>query len=331
MAEQYGPSFDAVRAFAAVARKLSFRGAAAELAIDATVLSRRIARLESRLGVRLLHRTTRKVTLTEAGAMYLRRCEDILARLEDAEAEVSRHASGPTGTLRVALPNVFGQRHIAPLIPEFMSLYPSLRIELTFGDRMADLLDERCDAAVRIGALEGGGDLRVRRLAPIRRFLCASPDYIDRYGEPEQPPDLAGHRILHFSPLQSGEKWRLHGPGGPIELSFSPVLKADNVEVLRLAALAGQGIALLANFVAGEDVAAGRLVPVMKKWSPAQSAVFMVYPNAPFVPQKVRVLSDFLAAKLGARRRASRGEAQHARAVSLAEQTPIATKNAWTL
>lgn len=299
MAEQHGPSFDAVRAFAAVARKLSFRGAAAELAIDATVLSRRIARLESRLGVRLLHRTTRKVTLTEAGAMYLRRCEDILARFEDAEAEVSRHASGPTGRLRVALPNVFGQRHIAPLIPEFMSLYPSLRIELSFDDRMADLLDERCDAAVRIGALEAGGDLRVRRLAPIRRLLCASPAYLGRHGEPERPSDLARHRTLHFSPLQSGEKWRLHGPGGPHEVSLSPVLKADNAEVLRLAALAGQGVALLASFVVSEDIAAGRLVPIMQDWSPAESAASIVYPNAPFVPQKVRVLSGFLAAKLG--------------------------------
>lgn len=298
MAKPYGPSFEAVLAFAAVARRLSFRAAAADLVVDATVLSRRVARLESRLGVRLLQRTTRKVTLTEAGAMYLRRCEDILARLEDAEAEVSRHATGPTGTLRVAVPNVFGQRHIAPLIPEFMSLYPSLRIELTFDDRMTDLLDERCDAAVRIGALEVGGDLRVRRLAPIRRLLCASPAYIDRYGEPEQPRELARHRILHFSPLQSGEKWRLHGPGGSMDVALSPVLKADNVEVLRLAALAGQGIALLASFVASEDLAAGRLVAVMQEWSPAESAAFIVYPNAPFVPQKVRVLTDFLVTKL---------------------------------
>lgn len=291
------PDFDALRGFVAVARRLSFRVAADELAMDATVLSRRIARLEGRLGVRLLQRTTRKVALTEAGALYLQRCEDLLARMADAEAEVSRYASGPTGTLRLALPNLFGQRHIAPLIPAFMASHPALRLELAFSDRMVDLLDPQMDAALRIGTPEAAGELRVRRLAPNRRLVCASPGYLERHGEPREPADLAAHRILHFSPLLGGNSWRLQRADQAVDVPVDPVLRADNVEVLRLAALAGEGVALLATFVAGDDLAAGRLRPVLPAWQPPPSSISLVYPNAPFTPLKVRAFSDFLAAQ----------------------------------
>lgn len=289
--------FDTMRGFAAVARRLSFRAAADELGMDPTVLSRKVARLEARLGVRLLQRTTRKVSLTEAGAVYFQRCDDLLARMADAEAEVSRYASGPTGTLRLALPNLFGQRHIAPLVPEFMARHPALRIELAFSDRMVDLLDLRMDAAIRIGTMAAAGDLRVRRLAPNRRLVCASPAYLARHGAPREPADLAAHRILHFSPFIEGHAWRLDRCGSEVEVPVAPVLCADNVEVLRLAALAGEGIAILATFVAGDDLAAGRLVPVLPAWQPPASTISFVYPNAPFTPQKVRALSDFLGEK----------------------------------
>lgn len=288
---------DTMRGFAAVARRLSFRAAADELGMDPTVLSRRIARLEARLGVRLLQRTTRKVSLTEAGAVYFQRCDDLLARMADAEAEVSRYASGPTGTLRLALPNLFGQRHIAPLIPEFMARHTALRIELSFSDRMVDLLDLRMDAAIRIGTMAAVGDLRIRRLAPNRRLVCASPAYLARHGAPREPADLAAHRILHFSPFIEGHAWRLTRGASEVEVPLAPVLRADNVEVLRLAALAGEGIAVLATFVAGDDLAAGRLVPVLPDWQPPASTISFVYPNAPFTPQKVRALSDFLGEK----------------------------------
>lgn len=288
---------DTMRGFVAVARRLSFRAAADELGMDPTVLSRKVARLEARLGVRLLHRTTRKVSLTEAGAVYFQRCDDLLSRMADAEAEVSRYASGPTGTLRLALPNMFGQRHIAPLVPEFMARHPALRIELAFSDRMVDLLDLRMDAAIRIGSMAAVGDLRIRRLAPNRRLVCASPAYLARHGAPREPADLAAHRILHFSPFIEGNAWRLARGGSEVEVPVAPVLCADNVEVLRLAALAGEGIAILATFVAGDDLAAGRLVPVLPAWQPPASTISFVYPNAPFTPQKVRALSDFLGEK----------------------------------
>lgn len=294
---QQSTDFETMRGFATVARRLSFRVAAEELAIDPTVLSRKVARLEARLGVRLLQRTTRKVTLTEAGAVYFQRCDDLLSRLADAEAEVSRYASGPTGTLRLALPNLFGQRHIAPLIPEFMARYPELRIELAFSDRMMDLLDLQMDAAIRIGTPDAAGDLRVRKLAPNCRLVCASPAYLKRHTEPQEPADLSSHRILHFSPFLEGHTWRLVKGRSEIEVPVDPILAADNVEAIRLAALAGEGIAIMATFVAGDDLAAGRLVPILTQWHLPESTISLAYPNAPFTPQKVRALSTFLGEK----------------------------------
>lgn len=285
---------ESLREFAAVARRMSFRAAAAELAVDPTVLSRRIARLEARLGVRLLHRTTRRVGLTEAGAVFLSRCEDVLTRLADAEAEVSGLGARPVGTLRLAVPNVFGQREIAPLLPDFMARHPELKLDVTFSDRMTDLVDAGIDVAVRIGARQAGGDLVVRRLVSNPRLLCASPAYLDRFGTPSHPSDLSKHRILHFSPLLDGEIWRLRGPEGVFEASLDPVMRSDNVEALRSAALAGQGIAMFAMFVAGSDLAAGDLMAVLPAWRPPESEVSVVYPHSRFVPRKVRVLVDFL-------------------------------------
>lgn len=300
MTEDQTNSFQTIDEFAAVAQRLSFRAAAAELGIDLTVLSRRIARLEARLGVRLLHRTTRKVTLTEAGALYQRRCDDLLSRLSDAQAEVSRYAAGPTGTLRLALPNVFGQKHIAPLIPDFMALYPDLRIELTFTDRMSDLLDENLDAAVRIGALQAGGDLRIRNLAPNNRTMCAAPEYLSTHGEPTNPRSFSPPHPALFAPVGREQLESKRPGGGALEVVVSPVLRADNVEVLRLAALAGQGIATLADFIAADDLRAGRLVAVLSDWKLPPSTISIVYPNAPFMPQKVRAICDFLAGRFGA-------------------------------
>jgi DNA-binding transcriptional LysR family regulator len=287
------PSFDTIREFVVLARRRSFRGAAAELGIDKTVLSRRISRLEQRLGVRLLHRTTRNVTVTEAGIVYLRSCEDLLSRLSDAEAEVSRYASAPTGLLRLGLPNGFGQRCIAPLIPDFMAAYPDLRLELMFSDRMVDLVDHHLDAAVRIGALQAGGDLKAKSLMPIRRLLCAAPAYLARQGEPHRPEDLARHHLLHFSPLLAGPVWRLVGQTMK-EIAIDPILSADNVEMLRLAAKAARGIVLIAEFAVEEELASGDLVPVLAGWEVPSSTASLVYPDAPFVPQKVRALADFL-------------------------------------
>ncbi|MBB3104387.1 LysR family transcriptional regulator [Azomonas macrocytogenes] len=287
-------STEALVEFVTVARHLNFARAAGDLRLHPSVLSRRIRRLEDRLGVRLLDRDTRSVALTEAGSALLARALDVLDRINDAEAEVSRFASEPEGTLRLSVPNLFGQIRIAPHLPEFMRRYPKLRLEISFQDGFVDLIVHRFDAAVRIGALEDGNDLRVRRLAENRRVICASPSYLARYGTPTHPSDLQHHRTLHFTPLLSGTSWRLKGSGGEIDVHVNPILATDNIVALLHAALAGEGIAILGTFIAEADLESGRLVPILEPYHPAESVVSIVYPNAPHVPRKVHAVIEFL-------------------------------------
>lgn len=287
-------STSALLEFAAVARHLSFVQAARELGLHPSVLSRRIQALEQRLGVRLLQRDTRRVSLTEAGHALLGRTLDILTRLDDARAEVSRYSAEATGTLRLALPNLFGQLQVAPLLPAFMRQHPGLRLDLSFNDRLVDLVEHNIDAAIRIGALEAGGDYQVRRIADNHRVICAAPAYIASHGAPGTPAELAGHRILHFSPLFGGTTWRLKGAGAEVKVALDPVMSSDNVEALRYAALAGEGIALLATFAAWQDLAAGRLVPLLPDYRLPESTISIIYPHAPYLPRKVRAFIDFM-------------------------------------
>ncbi len=200
--------------------------------------------------------------------------------------------------LRVTLPNLYGQLRVAPLLPEFMRRYPRLKLELSFDDRYVDLVARRADVGVRIGNLQTG-DYVARKLAPNTRFLCASSDYLHRFGRPTEIADLSRHACLHFSPLMEESRWRLSHNGRKLEVPIDPVLRADNAEALRQAALGGQGIALLADFLVEEDIKAGRLVQVLPEWIIAESWVFAVYPHARFLPMKTRVFVDFLAENIG--------------------------------
>lgn len=288
----------AMRGFVAVARKLSFAEAADTLDISASALSRRVGQLERTLGCRLLQRTTRSVALTEAGAAYLDRCLDVLSRVEEAEAAVSAFTREPQGVLRVALPNLYGQRCIAPLLPIFMERHPGLRLELSLSDRFVDLIDERFDVGVRIGDLQTG-DYVARKLAPNKRVLCASPAYLEKHGAPGDVVDLGTHRCLHFQPLRAGDVWRLQRGARHVELPIEPALSADNAEVLRQAVLTGSGVALLATFLIDDDLEAGRLIRILPEWSVEESWVWAVFPNARFLPKKTRLFVDFLVEQLG--------------------------------
>ena len=283
----------ALEEFSAAARHLSFAKAAAELGMHPSVFSRRIKDLEKQLSVRLFDRDTRRVTLTDAGAVLLEHAREIHTRLNDASTAIAALASKPAGTLRLTVPILFGQLHIAPLIPKLLARHPDLKMELTFSDKYEDLAQSGFDAAVRIGALEAGGNLRVRKLAPNHRILCASPAYLAAAGTPRHPSDLAQHRLLSFRPI-ARQVWRLRGPGGVIDVAVDPVLTADNMEPLRRAAVAGAGIAILAAFGAAKDLADGRLVPVFRDYHPLESTISVVYRDAPHLPRRVRVLIDFL-------------------------------------
>jgi DNA-binding transcriptional LysR family regulator len=280
--------------FVALARHLNFTHAAEELHLHPSMLSQRLKALEQQLGARLVERDTHRVALTDAGQILLRHAQDILDRLTEAEALVAARHGTPIGTLRLAVPNMFGQLRLAPLIPKLMARYPALRIELSFTDRFLDLAETGHDAAVRIGAREVGGNLKVRRLASNQRLLCAAPAYLAAHGTPATPAELERHCHLHFAPQLGGPCWRLKGPNGLIEVPLEPILTADNIEALRQAALAGRGIGMFGTFVAGDDLRAGRLIPVLRGYPPVESEVSVVYRNAPLVPMRIRVLVDFL-------------------------------------
>ena len=252
----------AMRAFAMVGTGQSFVGAARELGLSAGAISRRIAQLEEHLGCRLLHRTTRRVSLTEAGGVYLSECRQLLARIDEADAALSNYADSPRGTLRITLPNLYGQRCIAPLLPKFMARYPNLHLEIAFDDRFVDLVANRIDVGVRIGDLQNG-DYAGRRLVVNRRTLCAASDYLARMGTPATVEDLQNHACLHFAPLLNGTVWRFQKGAQTVDVRIDPVLQSDNAEALRQAALGGRGIALLADFIIAEDVALERLHPVL--------------------------------------------------------------------
>ena len=283
----------AMIAFVAVADRSSYADAAASLELSASTLSRKVTQLEERLGCRLFHRTTRQVVLTQAGESYLACCRAVIEQADAADAAAAAHAIEPSGTLRVGLPNLYGQRRIAPLLPAFLARHPRVSLHLEFDDRYADLIDRRLDVAVRIG-IDLAGDYKTRKLAPNPRHICASPDYIARCGAPQGPRDISNHDCLHFSPLTEQRRWRLSRNGRSIEQPVKAVMISDNAEALRLAAVAGLGLALLAEFVVADDLRSGRLVPVLSEWTVAESAVCIVYPNAGYLPLKTRAFIDYL-------------------------------------
>jgi DNA-binding transcriptional LysR family regulator len=288
----------ALESFAAVARRLSFVAASDELGVSASALSRRIAQLEASLGTRLFQRTTRQVSLTEAGMVYLRYVIEALEQIADGHAAVSNFTTEPTGRLRVALPNLFGQLQVAPRLPNFLRQNPKISFELSFSDWTVDLVSEGYDVAVRVGTLESS-NLVARRLAPNRRLLCASPDYLAHHGEPTDPQELVNHACLQLSTYRSHDHWRLQRDNETVDVAIAPVIRADNSEALRQAAVAGCGITLMPTFIIGEDLRAGRLVQILPAWGGTRSWVWAVYPDAHFLPLKVRAFVDFLIAEFG--------------------------------
>ena len=285
--------FESIRSFVVVAQKLSFVEAADTLRIDPSSLSRRIRRLEKTLGTRLFNRNTRHVVLTEAGAIYLERCLDILVRLDEADATISSLSTDPRGLLSLTLPVTFGQRHIAPILPEFLALYPRINLDLFFTDRFVDLLKENVDVAIRIGKLRDS-QLIARKLVPNRRVLCASLDYLNSYGYPDKPEDLEQHNCLIFSSLATSDTWHLSNGEKQVIVPVKGRIRSDNAEVLYQAALAGYGIGLLATFIVGEALRCGRLLTVLDEWTTPETHIFAVFGPGRYIPSKIQVFVDFL-------------------------------------
>ena len=289
---------DDMLAFIKVVDAKSFTAAADRLNLSKSVVSRRIADLENRLGARLLNRTTRKLSLTEVGQAFFERCTRILSDLDEAERAVADLHAAPRGRLRVNAPLSFGLLHLAGAVAEFMERYPAIEVDIDLNDRYVDLFDEGYDVAVRIGRLRDSS-LIARRLAPNRRVVCASPAYIEAHGAPRVPEDLAQHRCLLYTNVPTAEQWQFKVDGETRVVRVNGCLRANNGDILLAAAIAGHGVVVAPTFMCGEALASGDLRCLLSDYTFSDSAVHAVYPQNRHLSPKVRAFVDFLAARFG--------------------------------
>lgn len=296
--EAQDATIDELRAFVAIAHHGSFASAARTLGRDTSVLSRRINALERRLGTRLLARSTRAVTLTEAGEHYYRRVQTVLEELEAANREVSDLAVTPRGVLRVTMPLSFGRRWIVPLLPDFMAKYPDVRVDARFSDRYVDLISEGFDLAVRIGQLDNSGQVS-RRIGTYRTMLLASPDYLSRRGTPRQPEELVRHDCLSFAGNYTWPRWPLTKDGKRCFIETNGSFISDSADILVDAAAAGLGIILAPDWHVFDHLRRGELIEILPGWSAANDGpVSIVMPPSRIIPAKSRAFIEMVSEQL---------------------------------
>lgn len=279
--------------FARVVEAKSFSAAARELGLSKSVVSKQVTRLEKSVGARLLNRTTRAMSLTEAGTVLYDFCARIVEELDQARHAMGLLHSAPRGLLRISASVAFGTMHIAPALPEFLARHPEVRIDMVIADRFVDLAEEGFDLAIRI-AQDPGQNLVARRLAAVHRKICATPGYFALHGIPESPADLERLNCLTYTHFNPQDPWRLRGPAGDISVAASGNLRLNDDEALSKAVLAGLGVALLPTFIVGEDLQSGRLQSVLSDYVPLERQVYAVYLPNRHLPAKVRAFIDFL-------------------------------------
>lgn len=290
--------FDEMNNFVRVVEAGSISQAAGQLDVAKSGVSRRLAELEKRLGVRLLNRTTRRSSLTEAGRSYYEGAVKLLADVAELDALVADRESSLEGRLRLAAPLSFGLAHLAPAIEEFARSHPAVVIDIDFSDRQVDLVAHGIDLGIRIAELRDSS-LKARRICPIRLMLCASPDYLEQNGTPRVPADLREHRILHYD-IGGGPVLRLtDGRGGEEPVAIRPRLVANNGDFLRDMAVAGHGIILTPAFISWQAVAAGRLVPLLREYWPRPLNAYAVYPQSRYLSRRARIFIEFLVQRFG--------------------------------
>ncbi len=282
-----------MKTFNAVVDAGSFVKAADALAMSKAAVSRYVVDMETRLGVRLLQRTTRRLSLTEEGQIFYARSKELLAELAEAEEEITSLSDAASGLLRVNAPFTFGVLHLAPLWGAFRVLHPKVKLEVSLADRLVDLVEEGYDVAIRIASLENSS-LVSKRLATTRMVLCASPQYLKLSGAPTQPSELADHAVISYSYWSTRDEWHFEGPQGPVSVKTNPCIHTNNGDTCRAAALAGQGIILQPSFLVGADLASGALLELMPEFRSLTLGIYAVYPSRKHVSPKVRALIDFL-------------------------------------
>lgn len=282
-----------VSSFLAVVRAGSFVGAAEATGLSKAAVSRHVAELEESLGVRLLHRTTRRLSLTDDGQRFHARANELAAAMEELEAETASRGGEAMGLLRINAPTTFDNLHLAPLWPRFTAANPKVSLDITLNDRLVDLVDEGYDLAIRITNM-ASSQLVSRQLATTRIVLCASPGYLALHGTPTQPQELAKHQVLAYRYWSGGDDWRFDGPGGAVTVRVNPRIRTNSGDTCRAAALEDQGIVLQPDFLVGDDLNRGTLVELMPQYRSVELGIHAVYPSRKHLPMKTRRLVDFL-------------------------------------
>ncbi len=288
----------AMRVFSAVVDAGSFAGAADTLDLSRGMATRYVAQLEAHLGVRLLNRTTRRLSLTEAGSDAYQRAAQILAMVEEAETSAAQGASVPRGTLRVSAPVAFGAKHLGAAITEYLARHPEVAIDMSLNDRVVDLVEEGFDLAIRVAAEIDPG-LVARKLTRARILACASPGYLKKHGAPKSPAELAQRNCLAYTYSVLQNDWRFRKKGAERSVRVSGNFRSNNGDILVNAAVAGLGVVIQPSFLAFEALRRRELVRILPDWEADELTVFAVYPHRKFLPPKVRSFIDFLAERFG--------------------------------
>ncbi|MEX2515799.1 MAG: LysR family transcriptional regulator [Gammaproteobacteria bacterium] len=287
-----------LQVFSHVARGGSFAAAARDMNMSRAMVSKHVMQLESDLGVRLLNRNTRQVSLTEAGAEYLERLGHILAELDDAELALTTLNTEPRGLLRLNAPPSFGAFHLVPLLAEFMQAYPNVHVEMKLTDRAADVVEEGFDLAIEVGRL-ADSSLVARVLAHSRLVICGSPDYLRKHGTPQTPEDLANHNCLTSSRFPPRDEWPLRSPDGDRLHKVSGTFRSNIGDAVHRMAVQGLGLTMLPTYMVGQDLKKGRMQAVLTEYEPTPYMIAALYPDRRYLPAKVRSLMDFLVEKIG--------------------------------
>jgi DNA-binding transcriptional LysR family regulator len=284
--------------FVAVVDAGSFVGAAEATGLSKAAVSRHVGELEKRLGVRLLQRTTRRLSLTEEGRLFFERAKELLESIDEAESQLTLRKGEARGVIRVNAPLTYGALHLAPLWGPFADANPKVSLDITLSDRVVDLVDEGYDLAIRITRIPDSS-LVTRRLASTRMVLCASPAYLDRHGTPAHPRELARHAVISYTYWSTRDTWQFTGPEGAVEVRIASRIHTNNGDTCRRAALADHGIILQPDFLVGDDLRRGDLVELMPTYRSIEIGIYAVYPSRKHLPLKTRRLIDFLADALG--------------------------------
>lgn len=281
-----------IKVFVNVVETGSFTAASERMGLSRAAASKYVSQLETSIGGRLLNRTTRHVSTTESGRIYYERCKEILHNIEEADDMVSGLSGKPQGTLRISAPSVFAQRHVTPLVSEFIKMYPDVNVNIMVSDRYVDLVDEGYDVAIRVSNMENS-DLIAQQIARCRHVFIASPDYLKTAPPLNTASDLKNHSCVLYS-YTEGAKWPLTKNGKDYSVKVKPVMTTNNPEVLLEAAINGMGISIMPTFIASDAIRRGDLHMVLADYQTLELQIYAVYASRQYLPAKIRVFIDYL-------------------------------------